>query len=177
MVKPGLKSRVAWICGGAYPAGHPSRSHRHNPCLLQSAKPLTFNSIKLKDLKEASKNGRKLLLIMNSVWVDFTMFTFREKNWTVYLLLQGIGSLRAVHSPSVMSNSLRPMNLAHQAPLSMGILQARTLEWVAMPSSRGSSQPRGQTEVSHTAGGFFTIWVPYEDWTRLDFLFFLILKF
>ena len=115
MVKPGLKSRVAWICGGAYPAGHPSHSHRHNPCLLQSAKPLTFNSIKLKDLKEASKNGRKLLLIMNSVWVDFTMFTFREKNWTVYLLLQGIGSLRAVHSPSVMSNSLRPMNLAHQA--------------------------------------------------------------
>ena len=31
---------------------------------------------------------------------------------------------------------------ARQAPLSMGILQARTLEWVAMPSSRGSSQPR-----------------------------------
>ena len=32
--------------------------------------------------------------------------------------------------------------IAHQAPLSMGILQARILEWVAMPSSRGSSQPR-----------------------------------
>ena len=32
--------------------------------------------------------------------------------------------------------------VAHQAPLSMGILQARILEWVAMPSSRGSSQPR-----------------------------------
>ena len=31
--------------------------------------------------------------------------------------------------------------VAHQAPLSMGILQARTLEWVAMPSSRGSSDP------------------------------------
>ena len=31
---------------------------------------------------------------------------------------------------------------ARQAPLSMGILQARILEWVAMPSSRGSSQPR-----------------------------------
>ena len=27
--------------------------------------------------------------------------------------------------------------VAHQAPLSMGILQARILEWVAMPSSRG----------------------------------------
>ena len=32
--------------------------------------------------------------------------------------------------------------LAHQALLSMGILQARILEWAAMPSSRGSSQPR-----------------------------------
>ena len=35
-----------------------------------------------------------------------------------------------------------PWTVAHQAPLSMGILQARTLEWIAMPSSRGSSQPR-----------------------------------
>ena len=32
--------------------------------------------------------------------------------------------------------------VSHQAPLSMGILQARILEWVAMPSSRGSSQNR-----------------------------------
>ena len=37
-----------------------------------------------------------------------------------------------------------------------GILQARILEWVAFPFSRGSSQPRNQTQVSHTAGGFFT---------------------
>ena len=39
--------------------------------------------------------------------------------------------------------------VAHQAPLSMGILQARTLEWVAMPSSRGSSQPRDQICIPH----------------------------
>ena len=32
-----------------------------------------------------------------------------------------------------------PQTVAFQAPLSMGILQARILEWVAMPSSRGSS--------------------------------------
>ena len=47
-----------------------------------------------------------------------------------------------------------PWTAAHQASLSMGILQARILEWVAMPSCRGSSQPRGQTQVSHTAGGW-----------------------
>ena len=38
--------------------------------------------------------------------------------------------------------------VAHQAPLSMGILQARILEWVAMLSSRVSSQPRDYTQVS-----------------------------
>ena len=37
-----------------------------------------------------------------------------------------------------------------------GILQARILEWVAVPFSRVSSQPRGQTQVSHISGGFFT---------------------
>ena len=39
-----------------------------------------------------------------------------------------------------------------------GILQARILEWVAFPFSRGSSQPRDRTQVSHIAGGFFTSW-------------------
>ena len=39
--------------------------------------------------------------------------------------------------------------IACQAPLSMGILQARILEWVAMPSSRGTTPPRDQTRVSH----------------------------
>ena len=35
-------------------------------------------------------------------------------------------------------------------------MQARILEWVAFPFSRGSSQPRGWTRVSRTAGRFFT---------------------
>ena len=37
-----------------------------------------------------------------------------------------------------------------------GILQARIPEWVAFPFSRGSSQPRDQTQVSRIAGRFFT---------------------
>ena len=37
-----------------------------------------------------------------------------------------------------------------------GILQARILEWVAFPFSRGSSQSRDRTQVSHIASGFFT---------------------
>ena len=44
--------------------------------------------------------------------------------------------------------------VACEAPLSMGILQARILDWVAMPSSRGSSQPRDQTQVFHIEADF-----------------------
>ena len=44
------------------------------------------------------------------------------------------------------------------------ILQARILEWVAFPFSRGSSQPRHQTQVSRISGGFFTSsWVTRES--------------
>ena len=43
-----------------------------------------------------------------------------------------------------------------------GILQARILEWVAFPFSRGSSQPRDRTQVSHIAGRFFTSWATKE---------------
>ena len=51
-----------------------------------------------------------------------------------------------------------PWTAVHQTPLSMRILQARILEWVALPSSRGSSQSRDWTQVSRIAGGFFTTW-------------------
>ena len=44
-----------------------------------------------------------------------------------------------------------PMNYAVH-----GILQARILEWVAIPFSRGSSRPRNRTRDSCIAGGFFT---------------------
>ena len=44
---------------------------------------------------------------------------------------------------SVVSDSATPGTVAHQAPLSMEILQARILEWVAMPSSRGFFPTQG----------------------------------
>ena len=38
-----------------------------------------------------------------------------------------------------------------------GILQARTLEWVAISFSRGSSRPRDRTQVSHIAGRLYRL--------------------
>ena len=58
---------------------------------------------------------------------------------------------------SVVSDSLWPHGL-----YSPWILQIRILEWVAFPFSRGSSQPRNGTQISHIAGGFFTSWARRE---------------
>ena len=49
-----------------------------------------------------------------------------------------------------------------------GILQARIPEWVAFPFSRGSSQLRDWTQVSRTAGGFFTSWATRETIKRIQ---------
>ena len=51
-----------------------------------------------------------------------------------------------------------PGTVTCQTPLSMGILQASILEWVAIPFSRGTSRPRDRTQVFCTAGRFFTVW-------------------
>ena len=42
------------------------------------------------------------------------------------------------------------------------ILQTGILEWVAIPFSRRSSQPRDWTQVFHIAGEFFTVWATME---------------
>ena len=52
--------------------------------------------------------------------------------------------------------------VARQAPLSMGILQARILKGVVIPSFRGSSQPRDWTQVSCIAARFFTVWATFK---------------
>ena len=70
-------------------------------------------------------------------------------------ILVSISSLTGCEgeSRSVVSVSLWPQDYAVH-----GILQARILAWAAVPFSRGSSQPRDQTQVSHIAGEFFTNW-------------------
>jgi len=80
--------------------------------------------------------------------------------WSQFLLFVTM-TITALDLESVLCTQscltlCKPMDCSHQAPLSMGILQARILEWVVMPSSRGSSQSRDGTQVSHVAGRFIT---------------------
>ena len=55
-----------------------------------------------------------------------------------------------------------PMDCRTPSSSVHGILQARILKWVAIPFSKGSSQPRDQTQVSYVAGRFFTSWAMRE---------------
>ena len=55
-----------------------------------------------------------------------------------------------------------PMDCSPPGSSVHGILQARILQWVTIPFSRGSSWPRNWTQVSCIAGGFFAIWATTE---------------
>ena len=68
------------------------------------------------------------------------------------LLLTSLSFTSESESFSVVFDFLQPQ----------GILQARILEWLAFPFSRGSSWPRNRTRVSCIAGGFFTNWAIRE---------------
>jgi len=65
-----------------------------------------------------------------------------------------------------------PWTVTHQTALSLGILQARVLEWVAISSSRAFSEPRDWTQVftgSSTAGRLFTTGPPADSiWEKFS---------
>ena len=67
----------------------------------------------------------------------------------------------------VMSDSLQPHDYSSPGSSVHGILQARKLEWVAIPILRGCSWSRDQTGVSRIAGRFFTIWATWEALTEV----------
>ena len=100
------------------------------------------------------KSGVNFLFIMSSgctLGADwFTLLCwFLLYKWDAAMLC-------CPQSPSCLLLFATPWTVPCQAPLSMGILQSGILEWVAIPSSRGSSRPRNRTRVSCIAGRFFT---------------------
>ena len=88
----------------------------------------------------------------------------------LHLLHCPVGSLTLVPSGKLMSESESESEVAQSCPTLCdpmdcslsgssvhGIFQARMLEWIAISFSRGSSQPRNQTRVSHIVGRHFTV--------------------
>ena len=69
----------------------------------------------------------------------------------------------AAFSHTVVADACDPADCGPPGSSVHGSLQARILEGVARPSSRGSSRPRDRTQFSSIAGGFFTVWATRED--------------
>ena len=83
---------------------------------------------------------------MGENWmVGFFTLGFLQSNYDPFALI-------AQSCPTLCN----PMDYSPPGSAVYGILQARILEWVAVPFSRGSSKPRDLTQVSHTAGRLFT---------------------
>ena len=107
------------------------------------------------------KNCRCLCLYL---WALFRLFVCLFQDWAVTRLV----GLRGTawwwwFSHEVVSNyswDLRDCSLPGSSV--HGIPQARILEWASISFSRGSSQPRNQTQVSCTAGRLFTNWATRE---------------
>ena len=77
----------------------------------------------------------------------------------VYIWILKVKVLGAQSCPTLWN----PMDCSSPGSSVHGILQARILEWVAIPFCRVSSQPRDWTQVSHISGRLFTIWVTRES--------------
>ena len=95
----------------------------------------------------------------NSKYQALVTFTMCKLHLTTQLLKTKVYVIQVKEKCYLLSRLwlfVTPWTVACQAPLSMGILQARILELVAIPFSRGSSWPRDRTGVSCIAGGFFT---------------------
>ena len=81
-----------------------------------------------------------------------------RKLWCTWLQLK----VKSSTFSEVMWSAQSCLNLCDPVDYTVhGILQARILEWVAVPFSRGSSLPRDRTQVSQIAGGFFS-WATRE---------------
>ena len=110
-----------------------------------------------------------MLMIMKVVVVTVIMLTMQAP-FTHQLVYTDLHSLLAL----IYNGPLYKVKVEMKVPQSCptlcdpmdytvhGILQARILEWVDFPFSRGYSQPRNRTWVSCIASGFFTSWATRE---------------
>ena len=98
----------------------------------------------------------------------FTSWATRAVLWLPYtcifllLILPFLNLLICVLVTQSCLTLCDPMDCSPVGSSVHGILQARILEWVAISFSRGSSEPRDQTQVSCIVGSFFTDWATRE---------------
>ena len=113
---------------------------------------------------------RLIIIILNSIYMHYYTVLVQNGSRVVKQNDFGIGptwvSILALQVLVTQSypTLCNPMDCSPLGSSVHGILQVRILEWVAMPFSRRSYQPRDQTQVSLIAGRLFTSWVPSITW-------------
>ena len=125
--------------GGSTSWQFPRESHRYPTATTSNLAQSTLRLIPLPPLSWCRQEGPSLL-----------------SSHQVYPL--------CVHAQSLQLclNLFNPMDCSPPGSSLHEILQTRILEWVAMPSSKGSSQPRDWIQVSRIADGFFIHWATWE---------------
>ena len=97
-----------------------------------------------------------LYQVLGHAFLEFTVLTSKSPPFTATQFVHCITSWKLVtQSCPTLCNS---MDCSPPGSSVHGILQVRILEWVAIPFSRGSSQPRDWTHISWITGRFFTVW-------------------
>ena len=127
----------------------PNSSPSNPGCLSNPDLQIFFLSSLMKMLKVLFWGVALWAIRVGSNCLDLKSWIEMFQGWTFHSLKWKVKVKVAQLCPAVCD----PMDYTVH-----GILQARLLEWVAYPFSRGSSQLRDWTQVSHIAGGFFTSW-------------------
>ena len=124
---------------------------------LRNRSRLTARESKLMVTKEEGRWGREESGVLDQQ-NQTTMQIEKQLNPTVQRRELESASRACVRAQSLRScpTLCHPIDCDPPGSSVHGILQVRVLAWVAMPSSRGSSQPRDQTHISCIAGRFFT---------------------
>ena len=86
-------------------------------------------------------------------WRKLKKFYINENVYCAYVLKEDVVKMSCMHAQSLQT-LCDPVDCSPPGSSVHGILQARVLEWITMPSSKGSSQPRDRTLLS------------YISWTR-----------
>ena len=107
-------------------------------------------------LRENNRLKSALIACVGFPWlgVPWAASTGQLAYTPVALLCHSLCVLVAQSCPTLCD----PTNCSPPSFSAHGILQARIPEWIAIPFSRGSSQPRDRTLVSCIPGRFFTVW-------------------
>ena len=97
----------------------------------------------------------------NIPW-NITVLKKRWEKYTIYTLITASATLTHFYILSLPLWKLLSCVQLFATPWNSPWHSPGQLEWVAVPLSRGSSQPRDWTQVSCSVGGFFNSWATRE---------------